>query len=71
MSMTAGKIDNFYDLMDSTYDVSAIIEHSKALGHILLIDKNPKRDKELQEALVLEAKARKPLKLVSGRRYSL
>jgi hypothetical protein len=61
MTMTARKIDNFYDLMDSAYDVSAIIEHSKALGHIPLIDRNPRRDKELQEALALEAKARKTL----------
>ena len=61
MTMTARKIDNFYDLMDSAYDVPAIIEHSKALGHIPLIDRNPRRDKELQEALALEAKARKTL----------
>lgn len=63
MTMTAEKIDNLYDLMDAAYDVPAIIEHSKMLGHVPLIDKNPRRNKELQEVLALEAKARRTLNL--------
>jgi hypothetical protein len=62
-TLTAKTIVNLYDLMDAAYDVSAIIEHSKSLGHIPLIDKNPRRDKELQEALKIEAKNRKTLNL--------
>lgn len=60
-TLTAKKIVNLYDLMDSAYDVPDIIEHSKSLGHVPLIDKNPRRNKELQEEIVAEAKARKAL----------
>lgn len=59
--LTAKYITNCYDLMDSAYDVPAIIEHSKSLGHVPLIDKNPRRNKELQDAIEREAKARKVL----------
>jgi hypothetical protein len=60
-TMTARNIVTLYDLMDSAYDVPTIIEHSEALGHIPLIDKNPRRDKELKEAIEMEGKARKTL----------
>jgi Transposase DDE domain/Transposase domain (DUF772) len=62
-TLTAGRIINLYDLMDSGYDVPAIGEHSKVLGHVPLIDKNPRRNKELQEAMEAEKKARKTLNL--------
>jgi hypothetical protein len=70
--MTAGRIINLYDLMDSAYDVPAIIEHSKSLNHVPLIDKNPRRDRELQEAIKLEAIARRTLnwKPAEDRRYN-
>lgn len=60
-TLTAEKVVNLYDLMDSAYDVPAISEKSISLGHIPLIDKNPRRDKELQEERVREAMARKVL----------
>ena len=60
-TLTAGKIVNLYDLMDSAYDVPAIFEYSENLGHVPLIDKNPRRDKELQKAMEAEGKARKTL----------
>lgn len=31
-------VDNFYDLMDSAYDVTGIHEHSRSLGHVPIID---------------------------------
>lgn len=62
-TLTAGRITNLYDLMDSAYDVPAIFEHSKILGHVPLIDKNPRRNKELKESMKAEAKARKTLSL--------
>jgi len=62
--LTEERIINLYDLMDSAYDVPAIIEHSKVLGHVPLVDKNPRRDKELQLAIESEAKARKALNWV-------
>lgn len=60
-TMTARKVINFYDLMDSAYDVPVIKEHSSALGHVPLIAKNPRRNKELKELIELEEKARKTL----------
>lgn len=60
-NLTAKNIINLYDLMDSAYDVPVIAEYSKTLGHVPLIDKNPRRDKELQETIEAEAKARKAL----------
>lgn len=62
-TLTAENIVNLYDLMDSAYDIPGIIEHSKAFGHVPLIDKNPRRNKTLQEAMAMEAKARKILNL--------
>ena len=47
---------NLYDLMDSAYDVPQIHEASQQLGHILLIDKNPRRDSELKKELKAENK---------------
>jgi len=37
------KVTYLYDLMDSAYDAEAIYEVSKALGHVPIIDKNPRR----------------------------
>jgi hypothetical protein len=50
--------------MDAAYDVPTIIEHSQSLGHVPLIDKNPRRNKELKKALEAENLARKTLNLV-------
>jgi hypothetical protein len=63
-TITGERIINCYDLMDAAYDVPIIIEHSQSLGHIPLIDKNPRRNKELKKALVEENLARKTLNLV-------
>jgi len=59
--MTAKRVVNFYDLMDAAYDVPGIIAHSKSLGHIPLIDKNPRRDKALAVELEAERKRQKLL----------
>ena len=63
-NITGKRIVNCYDLMDAAYDVPAIIEHSQSLGHVPLIDKNPRRDKELKKTLEAESLARKTLNLV-------
>lgn len=60
-TLTAEKLIVLYDLMDSAYDVPSIIEHSKSLGHVPLIDKNPRGNKELQKSIEAEARARKTL----------
>jgi len=61
LALTTKKIINCYDLMDSAYDIPQISEYSKLLNHIPLIDKNPRRNKELQAVKENEAKARKVL----------
>lgn len=60
-TLTAKNITNLYDLMDAAYDIPSIIEHSKSLGHVPIIDKNPRRDKEQKKTIANEFKARKAL----------
>jgi Transposase DDE domain/Transposase domain (DUF772) len=62
--ITSQRITNCYDLMDAAYDVPDIIAHSQSLNHVPLIDKNPRRNKELKEALEAESVARRVLNLV-------
>jgi hypothetical protein len=54
--MTAARVTNLYDLMDSAYDAAAIKTHSTSLGHVPIIDINPRNNKALQEELAAEAK---------------
>lgn len=58
-TMTADRVTNLYDLMDSAYDVAEIKDHSRALGHIPIIDINPRVTPGLKQALAAEAKARR------------
>lgn len=51
---------NFYDLMDSAYDVPEIKEHCNSLGHIPLIDKHARGTVEKEEK-IKEAKRKKTL----------
>ncbi len=64
--MTAKRVVSLYDLMDSAYDIPGIIAHSKSLGHVPLIEKNPRRDKALAEELEAESKRQKLLNLESA-----
>ena len=57
--VTSRRVSNCYDLMDSAYDSPQIHEHSKALGHVPIIDINPRRNKPLKEELAMESKRRK------------
>ena len=63
-TMTAGRIVNLYDLMDSAYDAAEIKAHSRKLGHVPIIDVKPRRDVALKQELALEEKR---LKLVGHR----
>src|SRR3984885_6923968 len=58
-TMTAGRLVNLYDLMDSAYDAAEIKAHSRGLGHVPIIDVNPRRDAALKEELAREEKRRK------------
>ena len=64
-TMTAQRVINLYDLMDAAYDVSGILDHSKSLGHVPLVDKNPRRDKELALEMEAESKRQKLIHMVS------
>jgi len=64
-TMTAKKVTGLYELMDAAYDVSGIYEHSRSLGHVPLIDKNPRRNKALADELEAELKRQKLINLVS------
>jgi hypothetical protein len=41
-TLTAGRVTNLYDLMDGAYDAPEIKQHSRSLGHVPIIDKNPR-----------------------------
>ena len=47
--------------MDAAYDAEPIRQHSRSLGHVPLIDTNPRRDKALAEELRTEARRLKNL----------
>lgn len=41
-TVSAGRVMSFYDLMDAAYDVKQIKAHSVSLGHVPIIDHNPR-----------------------------
>jgi len=58
-AMTAQRVTNLYDLMDSAYDIDGIRNYSTQLGHVPIIDLNPRRDAALAAEIKREAKARR------------
>jgi hypothetical protein len=62
-TMTAERVTNLYDLMDAAYDVPGILDHSRFLGHVPLVDKNPRRDKALANEMKEESKRQRLLGL--------
>jgi len=44
--LTSKKVTNLYDLMDFAYDSPIIKQHSRSLGHIPIIDINPRGNKK-------------------------
>ncbi len=42
MKLTSSKMSYCYDLMDAAYDAAQIWDESKALGHVPIIDRNPR-----------------------------
>jgi len=55
-TMTAAKVTNLYDLMDSAYDDATIKQHSRSLNHVPIIDINPRAAAGLKQELEQEAK---------------
>jgi len=70
-TMTSQRVTNLYDLMDSAYDAPIIREHSRSLGHVPIIDINPRRNTKLKEELKAEARRLELLhfELPEDRRY--
>jgi len=54
-TMSAQRVTSLYDLMDSAYDAQIIKEHSRALGHVPLIDSHTRRGAEKQKFAPHEA----------------
>ena len=59
--LSARRVTNLYDLMDSAYDAEAVRKHSCGLGHVPIIDANPRRDTARKAELQAEEKRRKLL----------
>jgi hypothetical protein len=55
-TITAGRVTNLYDLMDSAYDVAEIKQHSRGLDHVPIIDINPRATPGLKQEIADEAK---------------
>jgi Transposase DDE domain len=56
-TMTANRVTNLYDLMDSAYDAPEIEANSRALGHVPIIDRHPRSVPGGKEAIAAEARA--------------
>ena len=48
--MSAQRVTNLYDLMDAAYCRSELREHSRSLGHVPLIDHNPRKGEKIEFA---------------------
>jgi Transposase DDE domain/Transposase domain (DUF772) len=58
MTLTGQRIDYLYDLMDAAYDAAQIAEHSRALGHMPVIDFNCRNDTDSKAAREAESRRR-------------
>jgi hypothetical protein len=59
--MTARRVTNLYDLMDSAYDAEAIHLHLRSLGRVAIIDRHPHGRAELKAELEAEQRRRRLL----------
>jgi len=46
--MSAQRVTNLYDVMDAAYCSTELREHSHSLGHIPLIDHNPRKGQKIE-----------------------
>jgi hypothetical protein len=46
-TMTAERVINLYDVMDSAYDATEILEHSRSLGHVPIVHPVKRRIKQI------------------------
>ena len=69
--MTAQRVTSLYDLMDAAYDCAAIHRFSRGLGHVPLIDPNPRRKKEANPPMEPASKARYGQRSSAERLFSM
>ena len=55
-NMSHERVINLYDVMDAAYDIPQIHAISRQLGHVALIDVNPRRNQALKHELAAENK---------------
>ena len=61
-TLSAERTTNLYDLMDAAYDAEPIRQHSRALGHVPLIDINTRRNTALKAERDAEAQRRERIR---------
>jgi hypothetical protein len=69
-TITAARVTNFYDLMDSAYDAPEIWDKSRALGHVPIIDSNPRPGGKAQAETEARAKRCAGYELAEDVRYN-
>src|SRR6202171_6761306 len=68
--ITAGRVTNLYDLMDSAYDAPEISAKSRSLGHVPIIEANPRRGGTAQAEAGARAKRFAGYELAEDIRYN-
>ena len=69
-TITASRVANLYDLMDSAYDAPEISDKSRALGHVPIIDANPRRGGKAAAEVEARAKRCAGYELAEDVRYN-
>jgi NAD(P)H-dependent FMN reductase len=69
-TITASRVTNLYDLMDSAYDAPEISAQSLALGHVPIIEPNPRRGGKNQAETEARAKRCAGYELAEHIRYN-
>jgi hypothetical protein len=69
-TITASRVTNLYDLMDSAYDAPEIRDKSRALGHVPIVDCNPRRGGKAQAEAEARAKRCAGYELAEDVRYN-
>jgi len=69
-TITASRVTNLYDLMDSAYDAQEIRDKSRALGHVPIIEANPRRGGKAQAEAEARAKRCAGYQLAEDIRYN-
>jgi hypothetical protein len=69
-TITAERVTNLYDLMDSAYDAPEIWDQSRALGHVPIIEANPRRGGKAVAETEARAKRSAGYELAEDVRYN-